>query len=135
MSPKQGVRNPPTDEQGKFALKQILETYAQDSEVDFEIEKIAVKYCLELLHKEIPGNSVELRIPPHAAVQIIAGTKHKRGTPPAVIEMKPKIWIEVAAGKKSWAQALADGMINASGLRTEISQYLPLKIDIDETKN
>ncbi|KGA11747.1 hypothetical protein GM51_22320 [freshwater metagenome] len=81
---------------------------------------------MEILHKKVPGKSVEVRIPPYAAIQIITGTSHKRGTPPATIEITPRVWIELAIGEISWEKALEDGLVLASGLRADLSPYLPL---------
>ena len=126
MSPKQGVRNPPSKEEGLQELKKSIESFELNLEISKTSEQIAVKYCLQLLHEKVPGNSVEVRIPPHAAVQVIEGIKHKRGTPPAVIEMDPKTWIFLAMGKTTWESAKTQGLISASGERADLSTVLPL---------
>ena len=126
MSPKQGVRNPPSNQEGLQALKDLLNSYENSQEVNKLIEQIAVKFCLQLLHEKAPGNSVEVRIPPYAAVQVIPGTSHKRGTPPAVIEMSARIWIDLAIGNIDWATTKNSGAISASGQRADLSTLLPL---------
>ena len=126
MSPKQGVRNPPSKEEGLQELKKSIESFELNLKISKTSEQIAVKYCLQLLHEKVPGNSVEVRIPPHAAVQVIEGIKHKRGTPPAVIEMDPKTWIFLAIGKTTWESAKTQGLISASGERADLSTVLPL---------
>ena len=126
MSPKQGVRNPPSNQDGLRALKDLLNSYENSQEVNKLIEQIAVKFCLQLLHEKAPGNSVEVRIPPYAAVQVIPGTSHKRGTPPAVIEMSARIWIDLAFGNIDWATTKNSGAISASGQRADLSTLLPL---------
>jgi hypothetical protein len=126
MSPKQGVRNPPSKEEGLQELKNLIESFELNLEISKTSEQIAVKYCLQLLHEKVPGNSVEVRIPPHAAVQVIEGIKHKRGTPPAVIEMDAKTWIYLAVGKSIWETAKSQGLISASGERADLSTVLPL---------
>jgi len=126
MSPKQGVRNPPSNQEGLQALKDLLDCYENSQEVNKLIEQIAVKFCLQLLHEKAPGNSVEVRIPPYAAVQVIPGTSHKRGTPPAVIEMSARIWIDLAIGNIDWATTKNSGAISASGQRADLSTLLPL---------
>ncbi len=126
MSPKQGVRNPPSNQEGLQALKDLLNSYENSQEVNKLIEQIAVKFCLQLLHEKAPGNSVEVRIPPYAAVQVIPGTSHKRGTPPAVIEMSARIWIALAIGNIDWATTKNSGAISASGQRADLSTLLPL---------
>ena len=126
MSPKQGVRNPPSKEEGLQELKNLILSYEHNLEILKTTEQVAVKYCLQLLHEKVPGNSVEVRIPPHAAVQVIEGIKHKRGTPPAVIEMDAKTWIFLATGKTTWDNAKSQGLISASGERADLSTVLPL---------
>ena len=126
MSPKQGVRNPPSNQEGIQALKDLLSSFEINQEIDKVVEQTAVKYCLQLLHETAPGNSVEVRIPPYAAVQVIPGISHKRGTPPAVIEMSARIWIDLAIGKIDWITTKNSGAISASGERADLSAYLPL---------
>jgi hypothetical protein len=126
MSPKQGVRNPPSSKEGLQALKDLLNSYENNQEVNKLTEQTAVKYCLQLLHEKAPGNSVEVRIPPYAAVQVIPGISHKRGTPPAVIEMTARIWVELAIGKIDWISTKNSGAILASGERADLSTLLPL---------
>ena len=126
MSPKQGVRNPPNNQDGMQALKDLLISYENNEEINKLIEQTAVKYCLQLLHEKAPGNSVEVRIPPYAAVQVIPGISHKRGTPPAVIEMSARIWIDLAVGKIDWITTKTSGAISASGERADLSTLLPL---------
>ena len=46
-----------------------------------------IKEILKVVQKVAPGNSVELRIPPYAAIQCVSGSVHRRGTPPNVAEM------------------------------------------------
>lgn len=84
--------------------------------------KAATKHLLALLIRKAPGNSVEVRILPFAAVQAIAGARHTRGTPPAVVEMTAETWIAVARGKLAWQ----DARISASGERSDLSPLLPL---------
>ena len=126
MSPKQGVRNPPSNQEGLQALKDLIDSYKTNQEVNKLVEQTAVKYCLQLLHEKAPGNSVEVRIPPYAAVQVIPGISHKRGTPPAVIEMSARIWIDLAIGNIDWATTKNSSSISASGERADLSAFLPL---------
>lgn len=79
-----------------------------------------------MLAAESPGRAVELRVPPFAAVQAIAGTRHTRGTPPAVVETDPQTWLELAVGDLDWASARADGRISASGERSDLTDLLPM---------
>lgn len=82
----------------------------------------ATKHLLALLTLKAPGNSVEVRILPFAAVQCLAGARHTRGTPPAVVEMDAATWIAVARGRLDWSRA----RISASGERSDLSALLPL---------
>jgi uncharacterized SCP-like protein len=86
----------------------------------------AVKHYLAVLAARHPGKSVEVRVPPYAAVQCVEGARHTRGTPPAVVETDPQTWIAVARGSLSFASARAAGRIRASGERSDLSALLPL---------
>lgn len=59
------------------------------------------------------------------------GTRHRRGTPPAVVELKMETWLALAVGKLSWAEADQQGLIDASGQLADLSPYLPLWQAID----
>ena len=86
----------------------------------------AVRYTLEELAARHPGRSVEVRVPPHGAVQCIEGPAHKRGTPPNVFETDAATWLGLVTGAVEWADAEATGRIRASGLRADLSGYLPM---------
>ena len=86
----------------------------------------AVRLSLRVLPVVAPGRSVEVRVPPFAAVQCVPGPRHTRGTPPNVIEMDPRTWLELATGLVSWADAMADGRVSASGSRADIAWLLPV---------
>ncbi len=85
-----------------------------------------VKASLALLQERAPGRSVEIRIPPYAAVQAIPGLTHRRGTPSAVVETDALTWLALASGALTWAQAVASGRLHASGERSDLSPWLPL---------
>lgn len=87
----------------------------------------AVRYLLQLLDEKAPGNSVEVRVPPFGAVQVIQGPRHTRGTPPNVVEMDAATWIAVATGAEAWGEAAAFGRIHASGTRADLAAVLPLR--------
>lgn len=87
----------------------------------------AVRWSLQELAERAPGRAVEVRVPPFGAVQILQGTTHRRGTPPAVVEVTPETWIRLAAGELNWDDALADGSAKASGQRANLSALLPLE--------
>jgi hypothetical protein len=84
--------------------------------------RAATKHTLALLQQKAPGNSVEVRVPPFAAVQVVAGQRHTRGTPPAVVETDPQTWLALARGRLAWA----DARVQASGERSDLSGLLPL---------
>jgi hypothetical protein len=91
-----------------------------------ETTATAVRYLLQLLAEETPGNTVEVRVPPFGAVQAIEGPRHTRGTPPNVIEMDAATWLAVATGGEAWSTALAAGRVSASGSRADLSEHLPI---------
>ncbi len=86
----------------------------------------AVKLSLRTLAQDAPGKSVEVRVPPYAAVQCVQGVRHTRGTPPNVIEMDARTWLELATGRLSWSDAVAGDRVAASGSRADLSGLLPL---------
>jgi hypothetical protein len=88
--------------------------------------RLLTKHFLALLELRAPGRSVEVRVPPYAAVQAIPGVRHTRGTPPAVVETDAETWVGLATGRLSWADAEGSGAISASGERADLSAYLPL---------
>lgn len=87
----------------------------------------AVRFTLEELAQAAPGNSVEVRVPPFGVTQCVEGPRHTRGTPPNVIEVDPATWLELATGELDWAGAVAAGRVAASGLRADLSAWLPLR--------
>lgn len=89
-------------------------------------DRLLVKHFLAALAERAPGSSVEVRVPPVAAVQVVPGVRHTRGTPPAVVETDIDTWIAVASGELAWHDAVASGRVLASGERTDLTPYLPL---------
>lgn len=89
--------------------------------------RLLVKHFLAVLAQRAPGRSVEVRVPPYAAAQVVAGVRHTRGTPPAVVETDPETWLALALGDLTWAAAVASGRVLASGERTDLSPHLPLR--------
>lgn len=87
----------------------------------------ACRRTVRALADELPGHTVELRVPPFVAVQCVEGPRHTRGTPPNVVEMSPDVWLKLAMGKLDFAEAVADGRIEASGSRAgEVAAGLPV---------
>lgn len=113
-------------ESGEPALQRAL------AKIDAEERPIrpdmltAVRYTLGVLERSHPGRSVEVRVPPAGAVQVIEGPRHTRGTPPNVVEMPPEIWLRLATGRMTWTNALGTGSVHASGTRADLTDYLPI---------
>lgn len=94
--------------------------------LDKQATAVTVRLLAGVLAARQPGRSVELRVPPYAAVQCVAGPRHTRGTPPNVVEADPIAWMELATGRMSWAGAVQTGRIRASGERADLSALLPV---------
>lgn len=88
--------------------------------------RLLTKHLLALLSEKAPGGAVEVRVPPYAVTQCLEGTRHTRGTPPAVVETDAVTWVELASGHLTWADASAQGRLTASGERSDLSALLPL---------
>jgi hypothetical protein len=93
---------------------------------DRDLTALACRFTLQLLAKAAPGRAVEVRVPPFGAIQVIQGPSHTRGTPPAVIEMLPEVWLELATGRTAWSDAVAQGVVDSSGHRANLQEWLPL---------
>ncbi|MBV9096635.1 MAG: hypothetical protein JO079_01135 [Frankiaceae bacterium] len=79
-----------------------------------------------VLAERAPGKSVEVRVPPYAAVQCVEGPRHTRGTPPNVVEADPVSWMELATGRIEWPEAVETGRVRASGERADLSSLMPV---------
>lgn len=108
------------------ARQTCLRAYAREQAPDRVSEKAAVKAILGALTSAAPGRSVEVRIPPYAAVQIIAGPTHRRGTPPASVQLSARTLILLADGTLTWQEAVGEGLVRASGQRSDLSEFFPL---------
>ena len=82
--------------------------------------KTQVKLILKLVQELAPGRSVELRIPPYAAIQCVEGGNHRRGTPPNVVEMSGHTLIKVVKNPTYWEEFCYKGLISASGTNTNL---------------
>jgi len=112
---------------GRTALDVVKQADAAGEKPPRPALATAVRYLLQLLDEKAPGNSVEVRVPPFGAVQVIQGPRHTRGTPPNVVEMDAATWLAVALGDEQWADAAASGRIAASGTRADLVDVLPLR--------
>lgn len=88
--------------------------------------RLLTKHLLALLVAKAPGGAVEVRVPPYAVAQCVEGTRHTRGTPPAVVEMDAVTWIAIATGDLDWAEAERDARLVASGERSDLGHLMPL---------
>ena len=111
---------------GRAALAAVRAAAAASAPPSRTDNATAVRYLLQLLAEKAPGNSVEVRVPPFGAVQVIEGPRHTRGTPPNVVEADPVAFVEVATGRLAWAEAVGSGRIRASGARADLTALLPL---------
>lgn len=123
------------DELGRAAVATVQAIAAQGgveggaalgASVDRSTLALAVRYTLQLLAEQAPGGTVEVRVPPHGAVQCVEGPKHTRGTPPNVIETDASTWLALAVGDLSWGEARESGRVHASGQRADLSGQLPV---------
>jgi uncharacterized protein (TIGR03083 family) len=87
---------------------------------------VSVRGLARLLADRHPGRAVELRVAPYIAVQLLEGTVHRRGTPPAVVQTDPVTWLLLATGRLGWAEAVAELSVSASGERSDLSALLPV---------
>jgi hypothetical protein len=111
---------------GAASLSAVLAARNAGAEPQRAALRAAVRYSLGLLAENVPGRTVEVRVPPFAAVQCVPGPRHTRGTPPNVVETDPQTWLDLATGRLQWEAALATGRLRASGQRADLASYLPL---------
>jgi len=95
-------------------------TTALSNLLDDELVACGVRTSLDWLATEHPGQAVEVRVPPYRAVQILGGTTHRRGNPPAVVEMSAQTWLELFTKKLAWDEAISHGKIIVSGERSNL---------------
>ncbi len=107
-------------------LAQLARAVADAAEPDRGALRTACRALAQELAARVPGRSVELRVPPYAAVQCVPGPRHTRGTPGSVVEVEPHAWVQLATGRVTWSEASADGRVSASGERSDLSAHLPL---------
>lgn len=101
-------------------------TLAEPIVLPAKASALVARVLLDVLAQRHPGQALEVRVPPVAAVQCLPGPRHTRGTPPGVVETDPLTWTRLAAGRLSWAEAVDSGALTASGERADLSSVLPL---------
>ena len=89
---------------------------ASDLDLKREVKKI-----LDLIKLEVPGKSVELRVPPYGAIQCVAGSNHRRGTPPNTVEMSGQTLVRLINEPALWSSLCESGEVRASGLLSDLS--------------
>ena len=89
-------------------------------ENDLEI-RAQVKKILDLIKSQAPGKSVELSVPPYGAIQCVAGSFHRRGTPPNSVEMRGQILLKLINEPALWSSLCESGEVRASGLLSDLS--------------
>ena len=109
-----------------IAVLAVLDAWDAGLEAERITLRDAVRDLLGVLAAEVPGRSVEVRVPPYGAIQCVDGPRHTRGTPPNVIETDPVTWVKIATGRETWRDAVGAGRIHASGIRADLSALLPL---------
>ena len=107
-------------------INSVQELYASDQRPDRDVERAAVTAILASLSQREPGRSVEVRIPPYSAIQVVAGHTHRRGTPSAVVETNARTLVALATGNVTWQEAIASGSLQAGGERSDLSRFFPL---------
>ncbi|MEO6204751.1 MAG: sterol carrier family protein [Mycobacteriales bacterium] len=93
---------------------------------DKQALKLVTKELARLLADLHPGKSVEVRVPPYAAVQCFEGPRHTRGTPPNVVEADPIAFVRLVSGREQWTDLVRTGRVRASGERADLSGFVPL---------
>ncbi len=110
-------------ETGRVAIAAV-----RDGSADRNQMATAVRFILQEFARLAPGKSVEVRVPPHGAVQIVEGLGHTRGTPPNVIELDAGTLVALAVGDETWDAAIDRGVVRASGTRATLVDLVPLSV-------
>ena len=97
--------------------------------------KNRVKEILKIVQQVSPGNSVELRIPPYAAIQCVLGSVHRRGTPPNVVEMSGNTLIELVNNPTSWDEFCSKGLVSASGTNANLKDLFMKLSKLEASSN
>ena len=118
---------------GRAALDRVLAATGDEGRgADPRDMRDSTRFLLEELAAQAPGRSVEVRVPPHGAVQCGSGPgagegpRHTRGTPPSVVETDALTWLQLGTGVLTWTDAVAQGRVVASGRRADLACLLPL---------
>jgi hypothetical protein len=110
-------------ERGRAAVAAV-----RDGSADRTVTATAVRFILQEFARLAPGKSVEVRVPPHGAVQIVEGLGHTRGTPPNVVELDAATLVALSVGDETWDAAIDRGVVRASGTRATLGELVPLSV-------
>ena len=105
---------------------------AEPARLDPAAVRDVCRLFADVLAGRAPGRSVEVRVTDGrlrvgVAVQCVAGPRHTRGTPPNVVEVPSALaWLRLATGGLGWDDAVAGGLVRASGERADLGPLLPL---------
>jgi len=118
-------RRPAADELGAAAA--TAARLSEGADVPRAELAAAVRTVCALLAYDHPGGTLEVRVPPFAAIQAGAGERgaHTRGTPPNVVETDAATLLGLAAGTLTWADADAAHRVRVSGVHTDVGGWFP----------
>jgi hypothetical protein len=125
-----GLSGPADTDPAQRVISGVAAAVRESLVADTAALRFAVRLLADRLATRHPGRSVEVRVPPYAAVQCIAGPRHTRGTPPNVVETDPVTFVGLACGFVAWDAAAASGRVRASGERADLRPYLPLDVQL-----
>ncbi|GAB3623518.1 hypothetical protein GCM10027418_16010 [Mariniluteicoccus endophyticus] len=110
-----------------------LDTALPHHDIEWSREALAtgVRALTEVIAQRHPGRSIEVRVPPFAAVQCGMGDdpSHTRGTPPNVVETDARTFLRLVHDRTRFADEVAAGRLHASGTRSDLSAWFPLLRD------
>ena len=98
-----------------------LQFVSKDPQITATVNEI-----LDLIKGISPGKSVELRVPPYGAIQCVAGSNHRRGTPPNTVEMSGQTLVKLINEPALWSSLCESGEVRASGLLSDLSNVFSL---------
>jgi len=121
----------PTRRPDPAAITAVAALLAAGDEVPRDDMAEATRAVAAVLAARHPGATIEVRVPPFAAVQVCAlggeGPTHRRGTPPNVVELAPATMIRLAVGSLTWDDAVTSGLVRHSGAHaSDVAKMLPL---------
>ena len=87
---------------------------------------VIVNEILDFIKDISPGKSVELRVPLYGAIQCVAGSNHRRGTPPNTVEMSGQTLVKLINEPGLWSTLCESGAVRASGLLSDLSNVFAL---------